>query len=192
MADTTAHTDEQLALMIQKGDKEKFGELMNRYEKKLSHYGKRFLSNADNIEDVVQEVFIKAYQNIQSFDTTRSFSSWIYRIAHNTFINMIKKNERGPLYVFDFDTLLSHPVYEDPTIRERELQEMKEMLDKGLDQLSANYKEIIILYYLEGLSYKEISDILRIPIGTVGIRLKRAKDALRKVCEKLGILQYGE
>lgn len=187
---TLVHTDEELANMIQKGDTEKFGELMNRYEKKLSHYGRRFLSNQDNIEDVVQEVFIKAYQNIQSFDISRSFSSWIYRIAHNTFINSLKKHQRGPLYVFDFDTIMAHPIYEDPTEKEREQKEMKVMLDKGLDQLSSDYKEIIILYYLEELSYKEISDILHIPIGTVGIRLKRAKVALQKICKKLGI-EYG-
>lgn len=184
-------TDEAIASLIQKGDKDKFAILMDRYVKKLSHYGHKFLSNQDNIEDVVQEVFIKTYQNIQSFDTSRTFSSWIYRIAHNTFINSIKKTSRGPLYLFDFDTLIPHPTYEDPDVKERERKEMKEIIDKGLEELSSEYKEIIILYYLEELSYKEIADILQIPIGTVGIRLKRAKDALRKAGEKLG-LQYEE
>ena len=64
---------------------------------------------------------------------------------------------------------------------------MKVMLDKGLDELSDNYKEILILFYLEELSYKEIADILRIPTGTVGIRLKRAKEALKKAYKKLGL-----
>jgi RNA polymerase sigma-70 factor (ECF subfamily) len=185
---TSGMTDEQLALLIQQGDKEKFGLLMERYEQKLVRYGRRFLSSKDNIDDVVQEVFIKTYQNMKSFDTDQKFSSWVYRIAHNTFVNAIRKTSRGPLYIFDFDTLISHPVYEDPSAAEREQKEMKAMLDKGLDLLSDNYKEILILYYLEDLSYKEIADILRIPTGTVGIRLKRAKEALKKAYKKLGLV----
>ncbi len=183
----SALTDEQVALLIQQGDKERFGLLMDRYEKKLFRYGRKFLSNQDNVEDVVQEVFIKTFQSIKSFDASQKFSSWIYRIAHNTFINVLKKNTRNPLYFFDFDTLISHPIYEDPATKEREQKMMQEMIDKGLDNLSSDYQEIIILYYLEELSYKEIADILRIPMGTVGIRLKRAKDSLKKVYQKLGL-----
>lgn len=180
-------TDEELALMVQKGDKEKFGILMERYESKLFRYGKKFLSDPDNIEDVVQEVFIKTYQNIQNFDTKQKFSSWIYRIAHNTYVNLLKKNSKGPLYILDFDTFLSYTVVEDPIIREKEIVEMRKMVDKGLDKLSPKYKEIIVLYYLEELSYKEISDILQMPIGTVGIRLKRAKEALKEVYNELDL-----
>ncbi len=82
-------SDEQLAVLVQNGDKEKFGVLMERYQGKLFRYGKKFLSNEDNIEDVVQDVFIKTYQNIQSFDSTQRFSPWIYRIAHNTYVNAL-------------------------------------------------------------------------------------------------------
>jgi RNA polymerase sigma-70 factor (ECF subfamily) len=116
------------------------------------------------------------------------FSPWIYRIAHNTFINNIKKNSRGPLFLFDFDTILAHTPNEDNTVRESEKREMSELIDRGLNKLKPNFKEIIILYYLEELSYKEISDILRIPIGTVGIRIKRAKEALKKVLN----IKHGE
>jgi RNA polymerase sigma-70 factor (ECF subfamily) len=180
-----AISDEQAALLVQNGDKDKFGLLMDRYKARLFRYGRKFLANEDNIDDVVQDVFIKAYQNIRSFDVSQKFSPWIYRIAHNTYINAIKKISRGPIYTFDFDTIafdtiVSHPVYEDPLIKETEEVEMKKMVEKGLDTLSSNYREIVILYYTEELSYKEIADILRIPIGTVGIRLKRAKEALKK------------
>lgn len=174
-------TDEDLALKVQKGDGELFGVLMRRYEKKLMRYGKRFLSDQDNIDDVVQDVFIKTYQSIKSFDISQKFSPWIYRIAHNTFINEIRKNSRGPIPVFDFDTIISHPVYEDPALKEREQKEMRVLLDKGLDKITPTYREVLILFYLEELSYKEIADILHTPVGTVGIRLKRAKEALKKV-----------
>lgn len=180
-------TDEQLAKLVQDGDKEKFGILMERYEQKLFRYGRKFLASRYNVEDAVQEVFIKTYESIRSFDVSQRFSPWIYRIAHNTFVNALKKNIRNPLYLFDFDTLVSHPVYDDPASAEREQREMKAMIEKGLDKLPSHHREVIILYYLEELSYKEIADILRVPIGTVGVRLKRAKDALRKVYQELGL-----
>ena len=180
-------TDEELAKAVQKGDKEQFGFLMARYEKKLFRYGRRFLSQKENVEDAVQEVFIKTYQAIQSFDTSQRFSPWIYRIAHNMFVNALKKNARTPLSFIDFDTLIAHPVYEETTISDEERTTMRKMIDRGLDKLSASYREILILYYLEDQSYKEIADILRVPIGTVGIRLKRAREALKKAYEKLGV-----
>jgi|ERR1035437_867136 RNA polymerase sigma-70 factor (ECF subfamily) len=173
-------TDEELALLVQNGDKEKFGLLMERYERKLFRYGSRFLSNNDNVEDVVQEIFIKTYQSIQSFDIKQRFSPWIYRIAHNMFVNAIKKKSRSPLSYIDFDTLISHPIYEDPMPAEEEQKKIKEMIDKSLDSIDQKYREILILFYIEELGYKEISEILRIPVGTVGIRLLRAREALKK------------
>ena len=102
-------------------------------------------------------------------------------------MNALKKGSRNPLTVFDFDfdTLISHPVHEDPAVVEREQKELKKMMEQCLDQLSPKYKEVIILHYYEGLSYKEMGDILEIPIGTVGIRIKRAKDSLKKIYEPL-------
>ncbi|MES2437016.1 MAG: RNA polymerase sigma factor [Patescibacteria group bacterium] len=180
-------SDEQVATLIQEGDKEKFGVLMQRYDKKLSRYGKKFLSQQENIDDIVQDVFISTFQNINNFDPGLKFSSWIYRIAHNAFVNGLKKHQRSFIPNFDFDTFLSHHVPEDETFNETEHEMMKKMIDQGLDELSPKYKEVIILHYLEELSYKELSDILQIPTGTVGIRVKRGKEALRKVYERMNI-----
>jgi RNA polymerase sigma-70 factor, ECF subfamily len=175
-----SQTDEQVAALVQKGQKESFGILMDRYERKFFSYGRKFLTGQDNIEDVVQEVFIKTYQNIQSFDTSQKFSPWIYRIAHNTFVNALRKKNKSPLRFFDFDTFTAHPVYEDTMPVEREQQRVNVLIDQGLDKLSPEYREIIILYYIQNFSYKEIADILHIPIGTVSVRLLRAKKALKK------------
>ena len=183
----TLLTDEAVAIEIQKGDKEKFGILMERYDSKLSRYGQKFLSHKENIEDIVQDVFISAFQNINNFDVSLKFSSWIYRIAHNAFVNGLKKQQRSPIFGFDFDTLVSHHVYEDPAIKEKELEEMKKMINLGLDELSPKYKEVVILHYLEDLSYKEISDILQVPSGTVGIRIMRGKESLKKIYEKMNL-----
>ncbi len=179
------NTDEELALLVQNGDKEKFGQIMDRYQPKLYRYGRRFLSNKDNIEDAVQDIFIKTYQNIKSFNTAQKFSPWIYRIAHNTFINTIKKDSKGPVYLFDFDTLISHTVVEDPIVREREANEIKRIIDQSLSNVPVKYREVIVLYYLEDLSYKEISDILQIPIGTVGVRVMRGKEILKEKYKEL-------
>ena len=186
---STALSDEALAKHVQGGDKSAFGALMERYEKKLLRYGNRFLSEPEDVIDIVQEVFISVYQNIKSFDESQKFSPWIYRIAHNAFVNGLKKKSRNPFVMLDFDALLSYTASEDPLRGEREQKEMQKMIDVGLDQISPKYKEILILYYLEEMQYKEIADILQVPTGTVGIRLRRAKEALRDVYTKLQ-LQY--
>jgi RNA polymerase sigma-70 factor (ECF subfamily) len=178
-------TDEEAATRVQKGDKEAFGLLVERYEAKLLRYGGKFISRSEDIEDIVQDVFLRCYENIQSFDTSQKFSPWIYRIAHNAFVNGLRKRKRSPLVYVDFDALLAHPVYEDPAPKEREQQEIKKMIDESLDKLKDKYREVLVLYYLEELSYKEIADIIQVPTGTVGIRIKRAKESLKKEYEKL-------
>ncbi len=180
-------SDEELVKLVSLGDVDKFGVLMERYQAKLFRYGKKFLVDNDNIEDVVQDVFIKTYKNIKSFDTTQRFSPWIYRIAHNTYINAIKKNSLNPLHLFDFDTLLSHTVIEDPIVKEREQLEIKKIIDKGLSNIEDKFREILVLYYIEEFSYKEIADILRIPISTVGVRIMRAKKVLKEKYKELKI-----
>src|SRR6185369_748076 len=104
-----------------------FGLLVERYEGKLLRYGRKFINSQEDIEDIVQDVFISAYQNIQSFDSSLRFSPWIYRIAHNAFVNALKAKDRRPLFV-DFDALISHPVYDDPVESIREQEEMRKVL----------------------------------------------------------------
>jgi RNA polymerase sigma-70 factor (ECF subfamily) len=173
-------TDEELALLVQRGIEEPFAVIMDRYTQKLLRYGRKFISNNDNIEDIVQEIFIKVYQNIKGFDTNRKFSPWIYRIAHNAFVNRLRTMDKEPLLFFEFDTLLNHPIYEDPAIKEKENEETRVLLDKGLEKLSPVYREVLVLHYFEDLSYQEIADVLHVPIGTVGIRLRRAREILKK------------
>jgi RNA polymerase sigma-70 factor (ECF subfamily) len=173
-------TDEALAKLVQGNNQEAFGVLMDRYQDKLLRYGRRFLTQDESITDVVQDVFIKAYENIRSFDATRKFSPWMYRIAHNAFINEIRRKKRDPLMFVDIDALIDHPMYEFDPSADEEREEMKNLIEKGLGALTPAYKEIIILYYIEDQSYEEISDILQVPIGTVGVRLRRARAKLKE------------
>lgn len=175
--------DEELATLVQGKNEAAFGVLMSRYQPKLLRYGRRFLSENAHIEDAVQEVFIKAYQNIQSFDATRSFSPWIYRIAHNTFVNTIRKNSRSPFITVDLDILSAYTAYEIDPAGDEEREHTKALIDRGLSTLAPIYREVIILHYIENLGYQEIADVLHVPLGTVGIRLYRAREALRKYVE---------
>lgn len=174
-------TDEEIARRVQKGDTESFGALVERYGPKMSRYGRKFLSDGRDIEDLVQEIFIKAYVNIQSFNANMKFSPWLYRIAHNEFINAMKKKIRLPLALFDFDAIFPHIPSEESADKETNDKDIKNMLDKCLVKLSPKYREPLILNYLEEMNYGEIAEILHIPVSTVGVRLSRGKNILKKI-----------
>ncbi len=179
----TLENDEQLAKQAQNGDKERFGILVERYEGKLSRYARRFLFGYTESQDLVQEVFVKAYIHLQSFDISRSFSSWIYRIAHNEFINAIKKKGREPIPFFDPDTVFPHPVAPRRADDDLKDSELKEMMEKSLQELDPKYREPLVLFYFEDMDYQQISEILHIPVSTVGVRINRAKKSLKKIYE---------
>lgn len=186
-SDEELKSDEEIARLVQWGNVELFGELVARYEIKLKRYGQKFLAGDwGAMEDAVQETFLKAYKNIQDFDTARKFSSWLYRIAHNEFINFLKKKKQEPLLFFDADVLFPHPIAKESSDQKAQDKMFSAIIEKCLDKLSVKYREPLILYYFEELSYEEVSEILRIPISTVGVRLKRGREAARQICQKLG------
>lgn len=174
-------TDEELAQRVQGGDKESFGLLFDRYESKILRYGRRFLYSYEDVEDAVQDVFIKVYVNIASFSPDRKFSTWLYRIAHNTFINVIKKKGREPVKFFDFDTFFQFDLAGQTSLdREAILKDEENMVREAFADLSSKYREPIVLYYFEQKTYQEIADIMHIPVATVGVRLSRAREMIKK------------
>lgn len=177
--------DEAIVADVQKGDVDAFQLLVERYTQKMDRYARRFLFDPDEAKDLVQDVFIKAYVNIQGFDTERRFSPWLYRIAHNEFVNAYKKKkkERGNISLFDFDVLFPSLV---PTAKETadgkfNRGELARLLEGSLERISSKYREPLVLYYFEDMDYKEIADVLRIPVSTVGVRLQRGKAMLKKL-----------
>lgn len=173
-------TDEEIAHKVQDGDAEAFGVLVDRYTAKIERYANKFLFGYDDRQDMVQSVFVKAYTNIRSFDIRRPFSPWLYRIAHNEFISAIKKNGREAIPFFDPDTLLPHPVSPQDATSDAELRELREMLEVSLEKLTPKYREVLVLFYYEEMDYESISDVLYVPVSTVGVRLRRAREALKK------------
>jgi RNA polymerase sigma-70 factor, ECF subfamily len=178
-------TDEEIVKKVQNEDIESFGLLMKRYESKLIRYGTRFMSNRDDIKDLVQEVFIKTYTNIKSFDVSKRFSPWIYRIAHNEFINAVKKKKLKPLIFFDADEIFPHPIAPETADGESNERELKTELARCIDKLPIKYREVLVLYYFEELSYEEIAEVLHIPASTVGVRLSRGKAMFKELFKNL-------
>ncbi len=177
-------TDEEAARLVQAGHSDQYGLLIERYEGKLKRYGRKFLMWDEDIEDLVQDVFIKAYQNMQSFDATQRFSPWVYRIAHNTFVSELKRRSRNPLVYMSFDTLALFGDHHDEHLAQSEAAATKERIECGMERLSPQYREVLVLYYIEEMSYKDIATVLHTPQSTVGVRLRRAREALKKEYEK--------
>ena len=173
-------TDEEVAEITRTKDKEAYAEIIKRYQNKLVRYAKYILNDDEKAADVVQESFIKAYINLNSFNSKKKFSSWIYRIVHNQAINLIKKHKKEmPLLSnIDFDSGVN--IEEEYTKKE-----MAIMVKECLNEIPVLYKEPLGLHFLEDKSYNEISDILRIPVGTVGTRINRAKILMKKICQKI-------
>jgi len=178
-------TDEELVAQVQQGNQHAFNILVERYMAKIKRYARKFLFGYEDAEDLAQEVFIKAYINIQSFDTSRSFSPWLYRIAHNQFINTIKKKGKEAIPFFDPDTLFPHPVATETTDDVAHKREMKEMIDRCLAELKPKYRELLTLYYYEDMSYQEIAEVLHVPVSTVGVQLKRGRESMQKIYHNL-------
>lgn len=171
-------SDEELARKVQEGDVAAFGTIMERYAARLTRYGRRYLARDEDIEDVMQDVFLKTYQNIQSYNTAYRFSPWIYRIAHNAFVNVLRKHTHRTFEFFDFDTFVSPLSFSEP--QEVESAKLERVIEEHLSELAPKYREVIVLHYFEELSYDEIAEVLHIPIGTVGVRLRRARLQLKE------------
>ena len=184
------YTDEQIIQKLS-GDPEQYGIIIDRYTDKLGRYIRRISGLlGDEQDDVLQDVFVKAYEKHQSFDPSQSFNSWIYRICHNTTINYWKKNKRyseGISFNHEdtsgfLETLLAEDSFIDDLFREADAA----MVQDALGKLKEKYRSILILRFFEEHDYSEISDMLEIPPGTVATHIHRAKKALGKQIAILG------
>ncbi len=174
-------TDESLVVKVREENKELFSMVMERYRLKLTHYLRKFIHSSDELEDVLQVVFIKTYQNLFGFNKDQKFSSWIYRIAHNEAVNHLKKFSKSVISLDEeeyrlIDEKIDLPAHVDHTL-------LKKKIEDALTNLKDKYREVVILYFFEQKSYEEISDILRIPTSTVGTLLARSKKSLKKHLE---------
>ena len=156
--------------------------LMERYEKKLMRYIRRIcFINEEEAEDILQEVWIKAYQHLNDFNTDLSFSSWIYKITHNQSVSYLRKlNVRPKTFYPDPESSLFGSFSGDMNIQQKiDKKYFKKNIMHLLNTLDEKYRTVLILKYLENKNYQEISDILKKPMGTVATLLNRAKKKLK-------------
>ena len=180
-------SDEEVVKMTLK-EPNQYGILMERYEAKLKRYVTRLgVRNHEDQLDVLQEIFIKAYRNLNGFDTDLSFSSWMYRIAHNEAISFYRKKNVRPEghLVGDGEVVLEFLSSKEdgPEVTFDRLVNAEEV-SRALERIDEKYREPIILRFFEHKEYDEISDILQIPMGSVGTLLHRGKKQLASVLNK--------
>jgi len=182
-------TDKEL-VSLTIDDPAAFGVLMARYEKRMLIYIRRISSvTNEEAEDILQDSFLKAYQNLNSFDNNLAFSSWLYRIVHNETISAWRKNKSRPQgnVAHVDDEFLERIVDTQDIVKEMDTGILKEAVVNVMVDMDDKYKEILILKYIEDKSYDEISDILKKPAGTVATHISRAKKQFRELCKKRDI-----
>ncbi|MDD2565857.1 MAG: RNA polymerase sigma factor [Candidatus Gracilibacteria bacterium] len=166
-----------------------FSYVIDTYREKLMRYIMRTtdISFVD-AESLLQDIFIKIYRYINEYDERYSFSSWIYRIAHNMIVDNYRKSkkESGNISLDDEEYKNIVDSLSDGNSPHHDLQknDIRLCVQKSISSLPKNYKEIILLKYIEGYSYEDISDILKIPIGTSSTLLNRARKQLKENLEK--------
>jgi len=159
--------------------------LTRRYESKLLHYIMRLSKfRSEEASDILQDVFVKTYYNLNEFDDSLKFSSWIYRITHNQTISEIRKKSVRPSVPFEKEDI---DRFEDALDISKEIDDSfdKEKINKALSLLDEKYREVLVLRFLDEKDYVEISDILKKPISTVGNLILRGKKLFKKEYEKL-------
>lgn len=171
--------DEIIIEKIRSEDQELYAIIIKRYEHKLLRYVSNLIKDQHHAADIVQTTFIKAFINLRGFNTKKKFSSWIYRIAHNEAINLIKKYHKENLMPNDIDFKSQENIEEDFAI-----QDLMEKIETCLNKMPLLYAEPLRLHFIDEKSYKEISDILKLPLGTVATRINRAKIIIKKLCHK--------
>ena len=172
-------TDEEVVLLVQQGNVDLYEEIIERYEKKLFGYLRNLVNQRnEEVEDLLQEVFLAAFVNLQSFETGKKFSSWIFRIAHNKAIDYFKKRRVKTSDMGENEDLWGDgkQLFEDIEIK----KETEKEIVKTIETMPLKYKEVVLLYYYEEKNYEEISDILHMPTSNVGVMLFRAKKILKE------------
>jgi RNA polymerase sigma-70 factor (ECF subfamily) len=177
--------DRVLVERVQAGDKQAFGLLVTKYQRKLARLVSRMVRDAAEVEDIVQESFIRAYRALPGFRNDSAFYTWLYRIGVNTAKNWLQAHGRRVPTSTSLDNEEAETYDEGELLRDSDTPErllmskqIGETVNAALETLSAELRTAITLREIEGLSYEEIAQIMDCPIGTVRSRIFRARDAI--------------
>ena len=192
---TNPTTDEELLLRFKAGQTESFGQLVRRYERELYGYLRRYLGDEALAEDVFQNTFLQVYQKLDQYETGRPVRPWLYTIATHQAIDALRRAGRRPVVSLDQTretdvngatrSLLDmvEARQSDP-MEQMEAEERRERVRAGIAELPEHLRSTVILAYFQGLKYREIADILEIPVGTVKSRLHAALLKLQEAWHK--------
>ncbi len=174
-----SNPDDLVIHEIRNGNYEAFGKLVRRYENFAYTLIRGLVGNDEAARDITQEVFLRAYRSIRRFERRSSFKTWLYRISYNTALAHISREKKMA-------------EREDNAAPDRidnsyKNQSVRITLDRIIGELKPEYRAVIILYYYEDLKYEEIAETLDCPVGTVKIRLYRAKYELKQLWSKYAI-----
>ena len=165
-----------------------FSCLYDRYEVRPLRYIKRvaFATDAE-AADILQDAFIKIWKNLNAFDQSLQLSSWIYRIVHNEAVSFLRqKKSFGKNRTIPWEERVAGDLPDEPAVETEEaFEERDKLTHQTLAQLAEPYREVLALKFLEAMSYEEISDILKIPEGTVATRINRAKKMFRELAGRV-------
>jgi RNA polymerase sigma-70 factor (ECF subfamily) len=177
-------TDHQLVLRVQKGDKRAFDLLVLKYQYKLQAIVGRFIRDTDEVADVTQEAFIKAYKALPKFRGDSQFYTWLYRIAINTAKNYLVSRSRRPANT-DIDVEDAEQFANNDKLIDQESPESSMMTDElaaiiknSLNALPEDLRTALTLREFEGMSYEDIAAVMGCPVGTVRSRIFRAREFL--------------
>jgi RNA polymerase sigma-70 factor (ECF subfamily) len=168
-------------------DQSNFLYIVERYRDKLGSYIRRLTNvSPDDVEDLLQEIFIKVYLNLNDFNEDLKFSSWVYRITHNQVISSHRKLKARPEgYAIDIEEQAAANLAADLDIAaDADLSLLKEKVGETLSALDEKYREVLVLKFLEEKNYQEISDIIKKPMGTVASSINKAKQEFKKELER--------
>ncbi|MFT4768866.1 MAG: RNA polymerase sigma-70 factor (ECF subfamily) [Glaciecola sp.] len=186
---TASVTDKQLVVRVQKGDKGAFDLLVIKYQQKIMSLISRYVRDADEVQDVAQEAFIKAYRALPGFRGDSAFYTWLYRIAINTAKNHLVSRSRRPpgsdVDVDDAQYLEVGDALRDQETPESALfgEELRTRVNGALDALPDDLRTAVTLREFDGLSYEEIAEVMECPVGTVRSRIFRAREAIDKTVQ---------
>jgi RNA polymerase sigma-70 factor (ECF subfamily) len=190
-----ADEDFEFVLACQKGDTDTFDVLVERHQKKMLNIAYRMLGDYDDACDVTQEAFLAAYKAIKKFKGEAKFSTWLYRIVINYSKNRLKQlrsiNKREAVSIDDSGEIKVQGAWCQSSSNganpgaQLEKKEREAQVQKCITSLDEEHREVLVLRDIQGLSYEEIKDILKIPEGTVKSRLSRARNALKDCLVKI-------
>ena len=168
-----------LVLRCQTGDDDAYRELVDRFGRRLQYYLRKLLARADRADDLAQEVWIDVLRQLPNLQDAGAFTAWLYRIAHGKAVLDARRNGRLPPTTPEVDGLVERA----EQVEEPFSPDDAARIHAALDRLDQVQREVLVLRFLEDLSYEEISQIVGCPVGTVRSRLHYAKSQLRRLLE---------